>query len=192
VETDLPQLILAAVISGGVVAGVLGLLFRLLFDRRLTRVAEQVKQEIAEQASVSRSKRDWKVESVQELLGPLTMQLDRSNRVFKRWRTRNDFVEGEILKKGNTRIRDLLLEKGHLIPLELLEDAGKLVEHYDRWLEEYALTREGEDDGERTEPVWVRDAGLGFPRESEIAFRETYLRMRRELYDLPEPTPPST
>jgi hypothetical protein len=191
VETDLPQLILAAVISGGVVAGVLGLLFRLLFDRRLTRVAEQVKQEIEEQAFVSRSKREWKVESVQELLGPLAMQLDRSSRVFKRWKTRNDFVEGEILKKGNTRIRDLLLEKGHLIPIELLDDAGKLVEHYDRWLEEYALTREGEDVEERTEPVWVREAGLGFPRESGIAFHETYLRMRRELYELPEPPPPS-
>ena len=135
-STSISDLFLAALISGGVVSLVLGFALRLLFDRRLERATEEIKSEFAERALVYRSTREWREESVAELLGPVYMQLDRSRRAFHRWRERNVYIETVIMKEGNTAVRDLLLQKGHLIPPPLLEHAGKLVEHYDRWLEE--------------------------------------------------------
>ena len=41
------------------------------------------------------------------------------------------FLEAKVVKVGNEVIRNLLLEKAHLIPPELLNDADKLIEHYD-------------------------------------------------------------
>lgn len=172
-DTDLPQLILAAVISGGVASVLLGLLFRYFFEPRLVKAAE-----------AQRSVRERKERSLSEVLGPIYMQLDRSGRAFERWETRNDFLEGKVVKEANTQIRDLLLAKGHLLPPNLLGHAGDLIEHYDRWLEEYADKREGPNAAEHTGPVYVGPLGYPFPDEAEEAFTETFARVRAELYDV--------
>jgi hypothetical protein len=159
------EVILAAVISGGVVSVLLGFVLRVLFDRRLGRATEEIKNEFAERALVYRSNREWREASITELLGPVYMQLDRSGRAFERWRSRNIYIETAIMKEGNTTVRDLLLAKGSLIPPELLEHAGKLVEHYDRWLEEYENVRGGEHPDPNAPFVFVGPKGFPFPRD---------------------------
>ena len=182
-EAGLTELILAAVISGGVVSVILTFVLRFLFDRRLTTVSEEIKSQFEQQALVYRSNREWREQSVAELLGPVYMQLDRSTRAFGRWRERNDFLEGKVVKEANTQIRDLLLAKGSLLPPDLVEHAGDLIEHYDRWLEEYAVKREGPEAEIDTSPVYVGPKGYPFPDHAEKAFKETFHRMRRELYE---------
>jgi Na+/melibiose symporter-like transporter len=97
VDAGLTELILAAVISGGVVSVILTFVLRFLFDRRLTTVSEEIKSQFEQQAVVYRSNREWRERSVAELLGPVHMQLDRSRRAFARWEQRNDFLEGKVV-----------------------------------------------------------------------------------------------
>jgi hypothetical protein len=104
-------------------------------------------------------------------------------RAFERWRTRNLYIETVIMKEGNTAIRDLLLEKGHLIPPTLLEHAGQLVEHYDRSLEEYEEVRGGKNPDPCASFVFVGPKGYPFPVPAERAFRSTFERMWAELYE---------
>jgi len=183
VNAGLTELILAAVISGGVVSVILTFVLRFLFDRRLTTVSEEIKSQFEQQAVVYRSNREWRERSVAELLGPVHMQLDRSSRAFARWEQRNDFLEGKVVKDANTQIRDLLLAKGHLLPPHLLEHAGDLIEHYDRWLEEYAVRREGQNADADTRPIYVGPLGYPFPDDAEKAFKATFRRMRGDLYE---------
>jgi hypothetical protein len=188
-DAGLTELILAAVISGGVVSVVLTFVLRFLFDRRLTTVSEEIKSQFEQQTLVYRSNRAWREQSAADLLGPVYMQLDRSRRAFGRWVERNDFLEGKVVKDANTQIRDLLLAKGNLLPAHLVEHAGDLIEHYDRWLEEYALKREGPETDIDTSPVYVGPKGYPFPDDAEKAFKETFHRMRRELYEADVPGP---
>lgn len=85
-----------------------------------------------------------------ELLGPVAIQLDRTQRAFQRWQAHNVFLESKVIREGNLAIRDLLLLKPHLMPPDLLTDAGLLIEHYDRWLEEFARVR---DTAQATHPL---------------------------------------
>lgn len=181
-SSSIGDLFLAAVISGAVVSVLLGFAMRLLFDRRLERATEEIKNEFAERNLVYRSGREWQEASVSELLGPMYMQLDRSKRAFNRWKARNVYIETVIMKEGNTTIRNLLLQKGHLIPPELLDHAGKLVEHYDRWLEEFDAVRGGENPDLGAPYVFVGPKGFPFPVEAERAFRAKFDEMWTALY----------
>ena len=168
------NLLLAGLLSGSVVSGII----TLLFNRRTTRIKEEIRIEFERGLQVFRSSREWKEQSVSELLGPMYMQFERTKRAFDRWKDKNLYLEGEIIRKGNTEIRDLLLKKAHLIPPELLNHAGTLVEHYDLWLEEF--------NKQRTEAKGDFDAAFvfvyTFPRKSEKVFRDIFLQYRNDLY----------
>jgi len=155
-SASISELVTTAVISAGVVSAVIGLIFKGF----VTRVEAEVK-----------SRRTWKEESVAELLAPINMQFDRTKRAFKRWGSQNLFLEAKVVKVGNEIIRDLLLNKGHLIPPELLEDAGKLIEHYDVWLEKFEKQRASENPDLETTFVFVGPDGFPFPYKSEKNFR---------------------
>ncbi len=159
--------VLTSVISAGVVSTFIGILFK----RFVTRIEAEVK-----------SHRTWKEQSVSELLGPLNMQFDRTKRAFDRWGKQNLFLEAKVVKVGNEVIRDLLLEKGHLIPPELLEDAGKLVEHYDVWLEKFEKQRKSEAPNLDTAFVFVGPDGFPFPSESEQKFQNIFKSYWNDLY----------
>ena len=142
----------------------------------------RIEEEVRHQFSVARSNRAWKEQAVAKLLGPVFIQLDRTARAFKRWKDRNLFLESEVIRKGNLAIRDLLLSNPHLIPPELLEDASVLIEHYDRWLEEYEKKR-GTDRPDLESPfVFVGPAGYPFPLSAEQHFREKFREYWKELY----------
>ncbi|RMH30830.1 MAG: hypothetical protein D6690_18035 [Nitrospirae bacterium] len=161
------QLILTALISGAMVSSVMGV----IFHRYLTRVEQEIK-----------SQRAWKEEAVSELLGPVNMQLDRTKRTFDRWTSKNLYLEAKVIKEGNQTIRDLLLTKGHLIPPELLEDAGKLIEHYDVWLEKFEKQRLAEKPDLESPFTFVGPEGYPFPRQSAHRFQAKFQEYWKELY----------
>lgn len=161
------QLILAALLSGAVVSSVMGV----IFHRYVTRVEQEIK-----------SQRAWKEEAVSKLLGPVNMQLDRTKLAFDRWTSKNLYLEAKVIKEGNQAIRDLLLTKGHLIPPELLEDAGKLIEHYDVWLEKFEKQRLADKPDLESPFTFVGPEGYPFPRQSADRFQEKFQEYWEELY----------
>lgn len=176
------DLVLAALISSGVVSAVVALCLRLFFDRRLTTISEEIRSEFEQRMIRFRADQEWREKSVAELLGPVYMQLERTNRAFRRWHDKNIYIESEVMKKGNSAIRDLLLTRGYLIPAELLEPASELIEHYDRWLEEFERVRGDDTPEPDTTFVFVGPQGHPFPRHAEQKFKDVYKRMWTELY----------
>lgn len=166
-RASLKQLVAAALISSALASTIVGV----VFTRYVTAVSEEV-----------RSQRAWKERSVAELLGPMNIQFDRTKRAFDHWREKNLYVEAKVIKVGNETIRDLLLTKGHLIPPELLDDAGKLIQHYDVWLEVYERERGGKERDLESEFVFAGPEGFPFPTEAETRFRETYRQYWSQLY----------
>ena len=179
---DTQQTILAAVLSAVVSGAVASALLGAFLHRRLTRISEEIASESERQLQVFRSTRDWRERSLSELLGPVSMQLDRTRRAFHRWQEQNIYLEKKVIREGNVAVRDLLLTKGHLIPPELWLDAGRLVEHYDRWLEEFERQREGAEPDLHAEFTFAGPHGFPFPSDSEQRFLEAYLRMWKDLF----------
>jgi hypothetical protein len=178
----LGDLVLAAVISGGVASALVGLLVRLFFDRRLTRATEEVKAEVARTDFEYRADREWRERALAEVLGPVYMQMDRNSRAVRRWRGGNPLLEEKIVRQGNIVIRDLLVTKAHLLPPALLEPAGQLIAHYDRWLEEFDHVRGGEHPDLSVPFVRVTEEGFRWPEAAAEAFRDTFHRMWTGLY----------
>ena len=172
------KLVLAGILSGSVISSVLSI----LLYRRTASMAEDIKSGYAKGMAVFTSTRTWKEKSVSELLGPLYMQFDRTQRAFNRWQTKNLFLEAKVIREGNLTIRDLLLTKSHLIPPDLLADAGRLVEHYDRWLEEFEQVRNHQNPDLDAPFVFVGPKGYGFPGDAEVRFRDAFKYMWTELY----------
>jgi len=172
------NLLLAGIVSGGVISTLLGV----FFHQRAKGIEERIKNQYAMSLAVFQSNRSWREKSVSDLLGPIYMQFDRTKRAFQRYNSQNLFLEAKVIMEGNLAIRDLLLTKGHLIPPELLEDAGKLVEHYDRWLEEFHKIRNKENPDLNTSFVFVGPQGFPFPSDSEEKFKKKFKEMWNELY----------
>jgi hypothetical protein len=166
-KISLKQLLAAALISGTVASALVSVIFAGYMAR--------VEQEI-------RSRRAWKEQSVAELLGPMNIQFDRTQRAFDRWTQKNLYIEVKVIKVGNETIRNLLLERGHLIPPELLEDASKLIEHYDVWLELFERQRGGSEPDLETPFTYAGPAGYPFPKESATRFKQKYEEYWKELY----------
>jgi len=172
------EAIITGVFSGSVVATVVGA----ILARRTKRIEQQIRTEFDERLDVSRSTRLWKEHSVAELLGPVFLQFERTGRAFRRLVPNSVYLEAKILKDANTVIRDLLLQKTHLIPPELLDDAAKLIEHYDRWLEEFEAVRGGSEPALDQPFVFVGPKGFPFPADSEKRFKDKFQAFWRELY----------
>ena len=172
------QALLAALVSDAVVALLLGLLLK----RYTEQVSNDVRAQYEQLGTAFRARYSWKEKALAELLAPLHMQLSRTERAFRRYAAGNLYLEARILKEGNEAIRDLLIGKGHLIPLELLPDADALIEHYDIWLEEFARVRDAAQPDLRTPFVFVGPQGYPFPRPSADRFQQTYHRLWREVY----------
>ena len=185
--------LLGGFFSGSVVAGFMRMLFhqrteqisaevRQQFQRRTEQISAEVRQQFEQELLRYRSTMVWKEQVLSELLGPVAMQLDRTERAFKRWKSRNLYIETKIIREGNKTIRDLLLSKAHLIPRDLLRDARRLVEHYDRWLEEYDRIRGGTEPQLDKPFVFVGPEGYPFPSDAAQRFQERFEAIWTELY----------
>jgi hypothetical protein len=162
------QLLLGAVISGGVAAAVLGLIFH-----RWTKSVE---------AQIS-SRLNWKEDCVREVLGPMRVHLGRTKQAFEsNWGPHDEYIQTEVIKKSNETMRDILMDNGHLVPKNLFVHALRLVAHYDAWLQEYARQYAIADPEKRSAFVFAGPKGFAFPRDSECAFLTSFEIYARELY----------
>ena len=118
---------------------------------------------------------------VKELLEPLIVQFDRTKKAFDRYEPGNLAAEAE-LRDGNQDALDLLLNKSDLIPAALREDAARLVEHYEQWLQEYSRLRSGQQADWRT-PIYTGPLGYPFPATSERRFRDELEKRQRKSKD---------
>lgn len=172
-----------SVTLGGLVgSGLATAVFGLLVLRHSKTLEAQIKGHFDERIKIFESKRAWKQQALSELFGPLYMQLERTRRAFGRWNTKNIYLEAKVMRDGNEKARNLLLKKGHLIPSQLIEHAGALIEHYDAWLEEFDRVR-GANAPTSDEPfVFVGTKGHPFPSDAEGAFKAEFKRLQAELY----------
>ena len=168
---------IGALIGSGLATAVVGTLLL----RRNTRIAEGLKSEFADRLNRSASRRAYQEKALAELFGPARMQLARIKRAFARWDGRNDHLETKILLEGNVFLRDLFLARGHLLPPDLFEDAEKLVEHFDAWLEEYDRVRISKIDADKTF-VFAGPQGYPFPKDAERRIVEHMELLQRSLY----------
>ena len=92
-----------------------------------------------------------------------------------------------VTAEGGERFasRKLLLEKAHLIPRDLVNDAAELLRHYDAWFLEYERVQKKRD----TPFVFVGPQGFPFPTASEEKFRKRYAELvdaTRARVELPQ------
>lgn len=167
------EVTLGGLIGSGVASAIVGAL--------LIRRAHRIQREVEETFALRASRRTYSQQALFELFGPIKMQFLRTNRAFRRWRSRNDILEESVLRTGNLAVRDLLLAKGHLIPPELLDHAASLIEHYDAWLEKFDRERgDGKPDGPAF--IFVGPDGYPFPHAAETAMIAEADRLQRELF----------
>jgi hypothetical protein len=175
---DVAKLLLAGLVSGLSSGTVLAVIVNTVLKERTTRIEQDIKAHFDRTMEVFRATRQWKEQALTELLGPLYMQFDRTKRAFDRWKSKDNYLEAKVIREGNLAIRDLLLGKGHLVPQDLLNDAGRLVEHYDRWLEEFEIQRVGANPNTEVAFIFTGD----FPRESEQKFKTAFTALWKDLY----------
>jgi hypothetical protein len=71
---------------------------------------------------------------VVNFLGVVITQINRSNFAYKSYiESGNIFMYAKILKTSNDELRDLLVSKSHLLPLERYRNALALIHHIDVW-----------------------------------------------------------
>ena len=172
------EVIIGSFLGSSVVTALLGVLFL----RRNKTIESQIEAQFNQGFKVFESTRHWKEQALAELFGPLQMQFERTKRAFERWDSKNLHLEAEVINKGNSAIRDLLLAKGHLIPARLMADAVSLIEHYDAWLEAYQRIRSDNNLTEQTDFVFVGPAGYPFPSSAEQAFKAEFKTLQQDLY----------
>jgi hypothetical protein len=172
------EVTLGGLVGSSVSTAILGALLL----RRNKLIEAEIGARFDEAIKIFQSKRLWKEQVLFELLGPIVMQFDRTKRAFARWNKRDLYLEAKIVREGNLVIRDLLLAKGHLIPSSLMEDASRLIEHYDAWLEEFESLRSDPARHNSKDYVFVGPKGYGFPTNAEAHFKEEFRRLQNELY----------
>lgn len=177
----LPEVV-GALLSGVFSATVVSAVFGYMLRRRAARIEAVIKEEFDQRITTFKSSREWKEQSVSELLGPIYMQLDRSNRALKHYKGNNYYLEEKVMANANLCIRDLLISRPHLIPPDLLEEATLLIEHYDRWLEEFDRVRGGSEPDLNKPFVFVGAQGFPFPKNAEESFKKAYLGIWGDLY----------
>lgn len=149
--------------------------------KRTRQIEEAVRQDSEKNIQRFISTREKQEEMLTALIGPICMHLHRTKRAFMRYKDSNAYLEAEVLYKGNSHARDLILQKGYLLDAELLHEAVKLLEHYDAWLEEYSRQRSDPyTPGARF--VFAGPKGYPFPAEAEKAFMHACRDLRMELY----------
>ena len=159
------------VVSGLLVSLILGY----FITKRDEKIKNSIQEEFKKRDTFFNAQFNYKQRAVEELLGPIMMQLKRSALTVQAYEPNNAYREG-ILKECNETVRELLLKKGFLIPTELLPDATDLIRHYDEWLQLYQQIRIIQND-RKTPFVFT----YNFPHEAEKNFLKTYDDFRKEL-----------
>ncbi len=150
--------------------------------KKTERITAEVKKDFEFLKEKLLTDLQWK-QSACKIMGEIYFHLFRTRKAFDRYsmiKKQNKFLEVEVIKNSNQKIRDLILEKGYLIHPDLTKEANKLIEHYDVWLEKYNLLRLEKDVD--VLHIYVGPDGFKFPDEAEDKFKKYYLKLWRELY----------
>ncbi len=163
--------IFKAVVEAILVSGILGYYFL----KREEKLKRTIEEEFKKRDKFFDTRFNFKMRALEELLAPIRLQLIRSKITLKGYDANNEYRE-KILKECNETIRRLLLEKGHLIPADLIPFAEKFISHYDEWLQAYRHNREIQN---KTDIKHVFT--YNFPHDAEKSFVEKYEAYRKEL-----------
>lgn len=153
------------------ITGILGF----IFNKREERMKKTIEEEFKKRDKFFEVQFNFKLRALEELLAPVKLQLIRSKITLSGYDANNEYRE-KILKECNETIRHLLLEKGHLIPADLIPYAEKFISHYDEWLQAYRTHRELQN-----KPEVSHVFTYNFPHDAERAFTEKYNAYRNEL-----------
>lgn len=190
------------VISSGIAAAAVSLVTL----RKTREIEEGVRRRSEQRLTEFLSRREAKEKVLNEVIGPVVMNLHRTAQAFRRYSSASSetdveeegisgkgsfgeaskwaqpdtrYLEVEILKRANENIRDILLAKGYWLDGELLEHSIRLIEHYDAWLEEWDKRRSS---GAKEGKIWAGPQGYPFPIQAEAAFIKECKRIRNQLY----------
>jgi hypothetical protein len=145
------------------------------FDVKFEEIRAKIQEQADQVRGMNKLNLDYKEQCLSEVLGPVYMLFERTSLALSRQTPNNQYIEREIYVKTNAAIRDILLSKAHLIPPDLLDDAAKLIDHYDHWIETFIQKRDVE---KATDPyIYTHD----FPPGSDEKFKDTFHRYRDEL-----------
>ena len=150
--------------------------------KRTEKVTAEVKKKFDYIQKKLSADLQWKQRAC-KTMGKIYFHLVRTREAFDRYahiKKQNSFLEGEIIKYSNQKIRDLILKEGYLIHPKLRDMATKLLIHYDVWLEKYNSMRIETND--TNSHVYVGPDGYSFPKEAENSFKKSYLELWNELY----------
>jgi hypothetical protein len=174
VDASLQSALVAGLLSGSVIAAVLGLVTRRYSLRQESEIQDQFRRLVETRES------RWAL--LQDVLGPVCAHLQRTGMAFRRWHEKNLFLEQQIIYESNAEVRRILLAKYHLLTPELRPYAMEFVQHYDRWFEEFEKQRRSQNPSEGTATfVFTGPQGFPFPRKAEQAFEaaldQTYAQL---------------
>lgn len=102
----------------------------LIIFKREERLRKTIEEEFKKRDMFFNTRFNYKLRALEELLAPVKLQLIRSKIALQGYNEGNEYWE-KILKECNETIRSILLEKGHLIPPDLLQYTEKFINHYD-------------------------------------------------------------
>ncbi len=154
----------------------------IIFKRKTEIITNEIKNQFEVLLMTQKSGHAWNEKAVSELFGPIVFQFARTKLAFDRYSGKNEYLETRILKDGNEKIKNLILEKSYLIPPDLMDHANELVKHYDVWLEEFSKFRETENPSEIKKFIFAGPQGFPFPKKAEEKFKEKYAELWKKLY----------
>jgi hypothetical protein len=114
---------------------------------------------------------------VNELLGPLQMHFLAAEQAYADYLAHSqNFLFASSLKRINSAVRQLLLDRGHLLPEGHRGDALALIRHYDVWLTLW------DDHHRRTRPrvdePFIFQNDVAFPKSAQSKLMNLLEEMR--------------
>jgi hypothetical protein len=165
------EVVIKVLIEAILISGILGF----YFSKREERMKKTLEEEFRKRDMFYDTQFGFKLKSLEELLAPVKLQLIRSKIAITGYTANNDYRE-KIIKECNETIRKILLDKGHLIPADLMPFTVRFISHFDEWLQAYRDQREMQNDNKQSH-VFV----YSFPHDAEKAFNDKYDEYRKEL-----------
>jgi hypothetical protein len=176
--------LLQQILGSSIVTALFTAIIAYFFHQRTERQNAIIKREFEHLSKKDNSYFEWR-KNTAELLGQVYIHLNRLSLGFKnkysKLKEYDQFYEDEVIYKSNKHIRDLLISNGHFLPPELLDEATKLIEHFDVWLTKYNQIRMVSKDF-NTKQIYVGPDNFRFPENAEKMFKEKYMEMFNELH----------
>jgi len=117
-----------------------------------------------------------------ELTGQLYMNLKRSETAYREYlQGGKTFMHARILRQYNEKIRELILEKGHILSEHLQENALELVAHYDIWMQKWDELKASLRPSPGDEFVFPNNST--FPKEAATKLEQEYKRLKEYIID---------